>query len=134
MLNLICSSVEVENPVRLEKFSSSFKLFNFPVFRLGVYVWLDLVCVFSLYQRVHIHAPYTHTPTPTPIFWLYQNSVNFNILIFLKFRKFHSSNYIDTLLAVQFSELKFVYDNREIRNSTKIPEFRNNDTSRVQDT
>jgi hypothetical protein len=36
-------SVEIENSVRLEKFSSSFKLFNFPVFRLGVDVWLDLM-------------------------------------------------------------------------------------------
>jgi hypothetical protein len=55
-----------------------------------------------------------------------------NILIVPKFRKCHSSDYINTLLAVRFSGLKFVYDNREIRNSMKIPESWNNDASQLR--
>ncbi len=80
----------------------------------------ECVRVFSLYQRVHIYTPHTIYP---------HTDAHSNILIVPKLRKFHSSDYINTLLAVRFSGLKFVYDNREIRNSTKIPESWNNDTS-----
>ncbi len=68
-------------------------------------------------------TPHTHADT---------TDAHSNILIVPKFRKFHSSDYINTLLAVRFSGLKFVYDNREIRNSMKIPESWNNDASQLR--
>jgi hypothetical protein len=59
----------------------------------------------------------------------FTSQTHFNILIVLKFRKFHSSDYINKLLAVRFLGLKFAYDSREIRSSTKIPESWFDDTS-----